>query len=208
SADTMSRSRHLQGYGLQVGQQQCVVFFLIDHTCALYMSLKIKFSSVSPSPQLPAGSHLQFSAPSNHSGRHERSRSRSPRRNNREGHSYSSSSHRDDRKPRAASPEKERYQRQRHYVKLSADELERKRREMMDQAKQREEDRENNVKRYKRQDEQEKLREQNVKRERHAGFIHNMKLESAASSSLEDRVKRNIHSIQRTPASMDNFMKR
>ena len=55
--------------------------------------------------------------------------------------------------------------------KLSADELERKRREMMDQAKQREEDRENNVKRYKRQDEQEKLREQNVKRERHAGFI-------------------------------------
>lgn len=41
----------------------------------------------------------------------------------------------------------------------------------MDQAKQREEDRENNVKRYKRQDEQEKLREQNVKRERHAGFI-------------------------------------
>ncbi len=36
----------------------------------------------------------------------------------------------------------------------------------------------------------------------------NMKLESAASSSLEDRVKRNIHSIQRTPASLDNFMKR
>lgn len=35
-----------------------------------------------------------------------------------------------------------------------------------------------------------------------------MKLESAESSSLEDRVKRNIHSIQRTPASLDNFMKR
>lgn len=92
--------------------------------------------------------------------------------------------------------------------KLSAEELERRRKEMMDQAKQREEDRENNVKRYKRQDEQEKQREQNAKHDRHAGFIHNMKLESAASSSLEDRVKRNIHSIQRTPASLDNFMKR
>ncbi|KAG7238213.1 hypothetical protein INR49_031128 [Caranx melampygus] len=92
--------------------------------------------------------------------------------------------------------------------KLSAEDLERKRREMMDEAKQREEDRENNVKRYKRQDEQERQREQNAKHDRHAGFIHNMKLESAASSSLEDRVKRNIHSIQRTAASMDNFMKR
>lgn len=79
---------------------------------------------------------------------------------------------------------------------------------MMDQAKQREEDRENNVKRYKRQDEKEKRRDQNAKLEAHAGFIHNMKLESAASSSLEDRVKRNIHSLQRTSASQDNFMRR
>ncbi|CAG06143.1 unnamed protein product, partial [Tetraodon nigroviridis] len=96
----------------------------------------------------------------------------------------------------------------RKYRKLSAEEMELKRKEMMDQAKQREEDRENNVKRYKRQDEQEKQRERNAKYDRHAGFIHNMKLESAESSSLEDRVKRNIHSIQRTPASLDNFMKR
>lgn len=35
-----------------------------------------------------------------------------------------------------------------------------------------------------------------------------MKLDSAATSSLEDRVKRNIYSIQRTAASLDNFMKR
>ncbi|XP_044045527.1 pre-mRNA-splicing factor CWC25 homolog [Siniperca chuatsi] len=179
SADTKSRSHHLPGYGLL----------------------------------LPAGRHHQSSASSNHSGHRERSRSRSPHRNNRESHSYSSSSsHRGDRKvePRASSPQRERYHRQRHPVskKLSAEELERKRREMMDQAKQREEDRENNVKRYKRQDEQEKQREQNAKHDRHAGFIHNMKLESAASSSLEDRVKRNIHSIQRTPAALDNFMKR
>lgn len=178
SSDTKSRSHHVPGYGLQ----------------------------------FPAGRHHQSSASSNHSGRRERSRSRSPHRNNRESHVHSSSSHRGDRKveARASSPQKERYQRQRHHVskKLSAEELERKRQEMMSQAKQREEDRENNVKRYKRQDEQEKQREQNVKHDRHAGFIHNMKLESAATSSLEDRVKRNIHSIQRTTATMDNFMKR
>ncbi|XP_022595745.1 pre-mRNA-splicing factor CWC25 homolog [Seriola dumerili] len=178
SADTKARSHHLQGYGLQ----------------------------------LPAGRYHQSSAPSNYSGRRERSRSRSPHRHYRDNHSSSSSSHRSDRKvePRASSPQRERYQRQRNNVskKLSAEDLERKRREMMDEAKQREEDRENNVKRYKRQDEQERQREQNTKHDRHAGFIHNMKLESAASSSLEDRVKRNIHSIQRTPASLDNFMKR
>ncbi|XP_023269436.1 pre-mRNA-splicing factor CWC25 homolog [Seriola lalandi dorsalis] len=178
SADTKARSHHIQGYGLQ----------------------------------LPAGRYHQSSAPSNYSGRRERSRSRSPHRHYRDNHSSSSSSHRSDRKvePRASSPQGERYQRQRNNVskKLSADDLERKRREMMDEAKQREEDRENNVKRYKRQDEQERQREQNTKHDRHAGFIHNMKLESAASSSLEDRVKRNIHSIQRTPASLDNFMKR
>ncbi|XP_005919304.1 pre-mRNA-splicing factor CWC25 homolog isoform X1 [Haplochromis burtoni] len=163
--------------------------------------------------QLPTDRYQQTSTSSGHSGRRERSRSRSPHRNYKDSRSYSSSSsHRSEKKqePRAPSPQKDRYQRQRNHVpkKLSAEEMERKRREMMDQAKQREEDRENNVKRYKRQDEQEKQREQNAKHDRHAGFIHNMKLESAASSSLEDRVKRNIHSIQRTPASLENFMKR
>lgn len=39
-------------------------------------------------------------------------------------------------------------------------------------------------------------------------FCSEMKLDSAATSSLEDRVKRNIYSIQRTAASLDNFMKR
>ncbi|XP_013877105.1 pre-mRNA-splicing factor CWC25 homolog [Austrofundulus limnaeus] len=160
--------------------------------------------------QLPGGRHHQDSATSSRSGRRERSRSRSPHPNHKDNRHSSSSSHRAERKVEPRAPSPQRYQRQRNHVskKLSAEELERKRREMMSQAKQREEDRENNVKRYKRQDEQEKQREQNVKQERHAGFIHDMKLESAASSSLEDRVKRNIHSIQRTPASLDNFMKR
>nr|XP_057932201.1 pre-mRNA-splicing factor CWC25 homolog [Doryrhamphus excisus] len=157
--------------------------------------------------QLPAGKHHQSSA-FNHTRRKERSPSRSPPRKNRD----SSSSLRNNKKVevRACSPQREHYQRQRNHVskKLSAEELEQKRKEMMDQAKQRDEDRENNVRRYRKQDEQEKQREQNSKRDRHAGFIHDMKLESAATSSLEDRVKRNIHSIQRTPASLDNFMKR
>uniref|UniRef100_A0A096MB76 CWC25 spliceosome associated protein homolog n=3 Tax=Poeciliinae TaxID=586240 RepID=A0A096MB76_POEFO len=158
--------------------------------------------------QLPSGRHHQASVMSSNSGRRERSRSRSPHRNHKDSRSYASSYKKVE--ARDPSPQRETYQRQRNHVskKLSAEELERKRREMMDQAKQREEDRENNVKRYKRQDEQDKQREQNAKHDRHAGFIHNMKLESAASSSLEDRVKRNIHSIQRTPASLDNFMKR
>ncbi|XP_040043407.2 pre-mRNA-splicing factor CWC25 homolog [Gasterosteus aculeatus] len=160
---------------------------------------------------LPAGRHHQASSPSNHSGRRGRSRSQSPHRNNKESH-FNSSSDRGVKKveSRASSQKGERYQRSRHPVskKLSSDELERKRREMMDEAKQRDEDRENNVKRYKRQDEQEKQRELNVKHDRYAGFIHNMKLDSAASSTVEDRVKRNIHSIQRTAASLDNFMKR
>ncbi|KAJ4945134.1 hypothetical protein JOQ06_013670 [Pogonophryne albipinna] len=178
STDTKSRSHHVPGYGLQ----------------------------------FPAGRHHQSSAPSHHSGRRERSRSRSPHRNRQEGHAHSSSSHRGDGKdePKASSQQRDRFQRQGRPVakKLSAEELEHKRQEMMDQAKQRDEDRENNVRRYKKQDEQEKQREKNVKRDRHAGFIHDMKLESASSSSLEDRVRRNIHSIQRTAASLDNFMRR
>ncbi|XP_054897535.1 pre-mRNA-splicing factor CWC25 homolog [Poeciliopsis prolifica] len=153
--------------------------------------------------QLPSGRHQQDSVM-----RRERSRSRSPHRNHKDSRSYASSYKKVE--ARDSSPQRETYQRHKNHVskKLSAEELERKRREMMEQAKQREEDRENNVKRYRRQDEQDKQREQNTKHDRHAGFIHNMKLESAASSSLEDRVKRNIHSIQRTPASLDNFMKR
>ncbi|XP_034044794.1 pre-mRNA-splicing factor CWC25 homolog isoform X2 [Thalassophryne amazonica] len=161
--------------------------------------------------QHPVGRKHQSSALSSHSTHRERSRSRSPHKNNRENHS-SPTSHRTDKKvePRVPSLQRERYHRQKNHVskRLSTEELEQKRQQMMAQAKQREEDRENNVRRYNRQDEREKQREQSGKLEHHKGFIHNMKLESAATSSLEDRVKRKIHSLQRTPASLDNFMKR
>ncbi|CAL8270077.1 pre-mRNA-splicing factor CWC25 homolog [Gadus morhua] len=159
---------------------------------------------------LPASGPHQPPAPSSQPGRRERSRSRSPKRNGTENHS---SHHHSDSKVyrRPASPQKERYQRQKSHrsKQLSAEELENKRLEMMGFAKQRDEERMDNVKRYKKQEEQEKEQEQSVKHVRHAGFIHNMKLESAATSSLEDRVKRNIHSIQRTKVSLEkNFMRR
>lgn len=179
SSGTKSHSHHIPGYGLQV----------------------------------PGGRHHQYSGPPNHSGRHssERSRSRSPQRTDRDNNH---SSHRADIKfqRKAPSPQRNRYHRHQgsHSSKrLSAEELEKKRQQMMDFAKQREEERENNVRGYKRQDEQERERERSGKHDRSAGFIHNMKLESATTSSLEDRVKRNIHSIQRTPASLEkNFMRR
>uniref|UniRef100_A0A8C5QEK2 CWC25 spliceosome associated protein homolog n=1 Tax=Leptobrachium leishanense TaxID=445787 RepID=A0A8C5QEK2_9ANUR len=90
--------------------------------------------------------------------------------------------------------------------KLSAEELERRRLEMMEDAKQRERDRESNVHRYKQEEDKEREKDQQKKESK---FLHNMKLESAATSSLEDRVKRNIHGIQRTSAALEkNFMKR
>ncbi|XP_043911226.1 pre-mRNA-splicing factor CWC25 homolog isoform X2 [Protopterus annectens] len=90
--------------------------------------------------------------------------------------------------------------------KMTQEELEQKRREMMENAKQREEERSENVRRYKREEEREKEIEKHETKE--GKFLHKLKLESAASSCVEDRVKRNIHSIQRTNADMEKFMKR
>uniref|UniRef100_A0A671NXE4 CWC25 spliceosome associated protein homolog n=2 Tax=Sinocyclocheilus anshuiensis TaxID=1608454 RepID=A0A671NXE4_9TELE len=141
-----------------------------------------------------------------------RDRSRSPlsHKTDRDNHSFKVTEQRP--KTKAPSPSRHRDRNQRQYTNyskhLSAEELEKKRKEMMDFARERKVERQNNVQRYKRQEEQEKARD-NAKQDRHAGFIHDMKLESAATSSLEDRVKRNIHSIQRTPAALEkNFMRR
>ncbi|KAJ8364928.1 hypothetical protein SKAU_G00137590 [Synaphobranchus kaupii] len=93
-----------------------------------------------------------------------------------------------------------------HTKHLSREELERKRQQMMDFAKQRDEQRVNNLQKYRRQEEHEKERDCN--HNKHAGFIHDVKLEGACST-LEERVKRNIHSLQRTPAALEkNFMNR
>ncbi|KAM3921239.1 pre-mRNA-splicing factor CWC25 homolog [Leptodactylus fuscus] len=111
---------------------------------------------------------------------------------------------------RSPSPKKEeRYRRQKvsgYTKKLSAEELEKRRLEMMEDAKQREREREGNVRRYKQEEENEEKKEHHKKDSK---FLHQMKLDSAASSSLEDRVKRNIHGIQRTSSALEkNFMKR
>ncbi|KAK2901208.1 hypothetical protein Q8A67_009323 [Cirrhinus molitorella] len=161
--------------------------------------------------QLPAN-RSHHSSVSNHTDHSSRDRSRSPssHKTNRDNHSLRVS----EKRPKTKAPSPSRYRdhyqkRHTNYSKhLSAEELEKKRREMMDFASEREVERQNNVQRYKRQEEQEKARD-NAKQDHHAGFIHDMKLESAATSSLEDRVKRNIHSIQRTPAALEkNFMRR
>ncbi|XP_050981611.1 pre-mRNA-splicing factor CWC25 homolog isoform X1 [Labeo rohita] len=162
--------------------------------------------------QIPAN-RSHHSSVSNHTDHSSRARSRSPlsHKTDRDNH-YSTrvSEQRPKTKSPSTSRHRDRYQRQySNYSKhLSAEELEKRRREMMDFANEREVERQNNVQRYKQQEEQEKARD-NAKQDHHAGFIHDMKLESAATSSLEDRVKRNIHSIQRTPAALEkNFMRR
>ncbi|KAM7029881.1 pre-mRNA-splicing factor CWC25 homolog isoform 1-T2 [Acridotheres tristis] len=91
--------------------------------------------------------------------------------------------------------------------KISAEELERKRQEMMENAKWREEERANNLRKQRREEELEKELQKLDTRD--GKFFHRLKLESASTSSLEDRVKRNIHSLQRTPAALEkNFMQR
>ncbi|XP_028675205.1 pre-mRNA-splicing factor CWC25 homolog isoform X2 [Erpetoichthys calabaricus] len=111
---------------------------------------------------------------------------------------------------KSSSPPKQTYHRRSNssYTKnLSAEDLEQKRKEMMEFASWRDKERVSNIERYKRQDEKE--REVEKKDTRDGKFIHEMKLESASTSSLEDRVKRNIHSIQRTPVALEkSFMKR
>lgn len=138
-------------------------------------------------------------------------RSRSPSRRSRSPRPSKPHTSKVNRKERdSPSPKKEAYQRRHasgYTRKLSAEELERKRQEMMENAKWREEERLNTLKRHAREDE----REHRLERldSRSGKFLHRMKLESASTSSLEDRVKRNIHSLQRTSVALEkNFMRR
>ncbi|NXM42310.1 CWC25 factor, partial [Gymnorhina tibicen] len=114
-------------------------------------------------------------------------------------------------KGRARSPSPKKSYRRQHppgYTrKLSPEELERKRQEMMENAKWREEERANNLRKHRKEEELERELEKLDARD--GKFFHRLKLESASTSTLEDRVKRNIHSLQRTPAALEkNFMQR
>ncbi|MBN3310091.1 CWC25 factor, partial [Amia calva] len=146
---------------------------------------------------------------SGHSSRQEKGkRGASPPAHSKHAHSDS----RAVRRGRSPSPPKERTHKRHngsHTKRLSAEELERRRKEMMDFARWRDEDRAGNVQRYQQEEERERKREAQTGHGQAGKFIHDMKLESASTSSLEDRVKRNIHSLQRTPAALEkNFMRR
>ncbi|NXM93950.1 CWC25 factor, partial [Sylvia borin] len=114
-------------------------------------------------------------------------------------------------KGRARSPSPKKSFRRQHtsgYTRrLSAQELERRRQEMLADGRCREEERASSVRRQRRE-----LQLERELQELHSGdgrFLQRLKLESASTSSLEDRVKRNIHSLQRTPAALEkNFMQR
>uniref|UniRef100_H0WZ84 CWC25 spliceosome associated protein homolog n=1 Tax=Otolemur garnettii TaxID=30611 RepID=H0WZ84_OTOGA len=145
---------------------------------------------------------------------HSRSRSSShspPRHTSKKSTRHNSKVNRKERgHSKSPSPKKEVYQRRHtsgYTRKLSAEELERKRQEMMENAKWREEERLNTLKRHAKDEEREQRLEKLDSRD--GKFIHRMKLESASTSSLEDRVKRNIYSLQRTSVALEkNFMKR
>ncbi|NXG10064.1 CWC25 factor, partial [Sakesphorus luctuosus] len=124
-------------------------------------------------------------------------------------HSKQHSSRKEKGRARSPSPKKS-YRRQPpsgYTRRISPEELERRRQEMMENAKWREEERANNLRKHRKEEELE--REMQKLDARDGKFFQRLKLESASTSSLEDRVKRNIHSLQRTPAALEkNFMQR
>ncbi|XP_005531562.1 pre-mRNA-splicing factor CWC25 homolog [Poecile atricapillus] len=144
-------------------------------------------------------------SPQSHSSRRNPARSSgSPCR-----HSKQHSSREEKGRARSPSPKKSfrRQQPSGYTRKISPEELERKRQEMMENAKWREEERANNLRKHRKEEELERELEKLDARD--GKFFHRLKLESASTSSLEDRVKRNIHSLQRTPAALEkNFMQR
>ncbi|XP_048374089.1 pre-mRNA-splicing factor CWC25 homolog [Sphaerodactylus townsendi] len=181
------------GYGLQVRGD--------DHkrTGSHKRSKSSRSESQHLSPQKHSGKLSSFEA--------EYRRPRSPLGNTKEHNSKEEKPRTGGRSPPS---KKEGYRRQQasgYTRNLSAEELELKRQEMMANAKWREEERANNVRTHQKEEAREREREKLDKRD--GKFIHHMKLESASTSSLEERVKRNIHSIQRTPAALEkNFMRR
>ncbi|NXP21698.1 CWC25 factor, partial [Scytalopus superciliaris] len=182
--------------------------------------LQVRASEQSHRPRSPPGPG-QDRAPPRPRGR-SRSPSRSPQRHSskrnpqQSGASRSPSKHSKqhssrEEKGRARSPSPKKSYRRQHppgYTrKISPEELERRRQEMVENAKWREEERANNLRKHRKEEELERELEKLDARD--GKFFHRLKLESASTSTLEDRVKRNIHSLQRTPAALEkNFMQR
>eukprot|EP00118_Oscarella_pearsei_P018338 m.187671 g.187671 ORF g.187671 m.187671 type:complete len:347 (+) comp39366_c0_seq19:91-1131(+) len=94
--------------------------------------------------------------------------------------------------------------------RIDAGEMERKRTEMMQNARDRDVEREERVRRHREDVDREEL-EMQEKSSKDVKFIRSLTVASysSAGSSVEDRIKRNIHSVQRTSASLSkNFVKR
>ncbi|XP_078280666.1 pre-mRNA-splicing factor CWC25 homolog isoform X2 [Rhinoraja longicauda] len=162
-------------------------------------SHRIKQPPVSPSPDHGKAAHKSRPRSRSRSGSHPRSTTQQSHKRNKHEDSRA-------RRSRSSSRSPPRHTKA-HSHKLSAEELERRRLEMMENAKWRDKTRECNIKRYKEEEEMEQELEKRDTKE--AKFIQKMKLQSASTSSLEDRMKRNIHSFQRTPAALEkNFMKK
>ncbi|NXH44184.1 CWC25 factor, partial [Dicaeum eximium] len=181
---------------------------------------RVDSSSWKAAPSKIPGYGLQVRGPGQGQQRAPRSPSRSPQRHSsrRSPRSSSASPSRHskphssrDEKGRARSPSPKKSFKRQHpsgYTRsISPEELERKRQEMIENAKWREEERANNLRKHRKEEELERELEKLDSRD--GKFFHRLKLESASTSSLEDRVKRNIHSLQRTPAALEkNFMQR
>lgn len=79
---------------------------------------------------------------------------------------------------------------------------------MMENAKWRDEQRGKNVKRYKEEDARLEAKEA-LNKDKSATFINDIKIQSfssKATSSVSDRIRRNINSVQRTPAALESFL--
>ncbi|XP_078385491.1 pre-mRNA-splicing factor CWC25 homolog isoform X2 [Cetorhinus maximus] len=202
--------KKLPGYGLKVKDSHSIIQrhgSPSSDPAKVSHKIRSRSRSGSRSHRVPQQSHTDIRR---EDSRHRRSRSmsRSPPRHSKEHSRYS------DKigtvQARKSSPTRGGYHR-RPYPnqsrKISAEELERRRLEMMEDAKWNDKARQCNIRQYKEEEEKERELERSDTGE--GKFLHKMKLQSTATSSVEDRVKRNIHSIQRTPAALEkNFMRK
>ncbi|KAJ7373149.1 RNA-splicing factor [Desmophyllum pertusum] len=79
---------------------------------------------------------------------------------------------------------------------------------MMENAKWRDEQRGKNVKRYKEEEARLEANEA-LDKDKSATFINDIKIQSFSSkttSTVSDRIRRNINSVQRTPAALESFL--
>lgn len=91
---------------------------------------------------------------------------------------------------------------------MDAAEKEKRLAAMMENAKWRDDQRGRNVKRYKEEDARLEAKE-SMEKDKSATFLNDMKIQSFSSkttSSVSDRIRRNINSVQRTAVALESFL--